>query len=100
MPNALVKINTADGSHVIWRNAPDEFGVYIGEPVFVSAPGGVDEDDGVVLAAGVGFPEERGFLLVLNASTMVEIARARSLAEAFSFAFHTMWVPDDTVHRR
>ena len=52
-------------------------GYYPSEPIFVKNPEGVDEDDGVVLSSVVNEnPEDPIFLLVLDAKTFNEIARA------------------------
>jgi beta,beta-carotene 9',10'-dioxygenase len=48
-----------------------------GEPVFVSSPQASGEDDGVVLSAVMNTVEDRSFLLVLDAQTFEERARAR-----------------------
>jgi carotenoid cleavage dioxygenase-like enzyme len=53
-PDRLTKIDLSSGAARVW-SAP---GCYPGEPVFVAAPGGAAEDDGVALA--VVFDGERG----------------------------------------
>ncbi|KZT51841.1 hypothetical protein CALCODRAFT_442462 [Calocera cornea HHB12733] len=49
-----------------------------GEPIFVSRPGGTEEDDGVVLTVVLDGLRRRSFLLVLDGRTMQEIARAEA----------------------
>ncbi|XP_013396244.1 beta,beta-carotene 9',10'-oxygenase isoform X3 [Lingula anatina] len=73
--NAVVKVDMESGTEVAWRGTHTQ---YPSEPVFVPlASAGSDEDSGVVLAAitdvGQGKPD---FLLILDAKTMVELARA------------------------
>ncbi|KAG0234625.1 hypothetical protein BGW42_006376 [Actinomortierella wolfii] len=46
------------------------------EPVFVPAPNAADEDDGVLLSVVLNGTNRSGFLLVLDAKSMTEIARA------------------------
>ncbi|XP_023931899.1 beta,beta-carotene 9',10'-oxygenase-like [Lingula anatina] len=73
--NAVVKVDMESGTEVAWRGSHTQ---YPSEPVFVPlASAGNDEDSGVVLTAvtdvGQGKPD---FLLILDAKTMVELARA------------------------
>jgi carotenoid cleavage dioxygenase-like enzyme len=79
----LVKIDVADGSHVIW----DEPGAWAGEPVFVPRPGAEIEDDGVILSVVLDTEAAASFLLVLDAATFEEIARARA-PHHIPFGFH------------
>ncbi|KAG0043246.1 hypothetical protein BGZ83_011684 [Gryganskiella cystojenkinii] len=46
------------------------------EPVFVPTPNAKDEDDGVLLSIVLDGRRRTGFMLILNAQTMEEIARA------------------------
>ncbi|KAG0013304.1 hypothetical protein BGZ81_001092 [Podila clonocystis] len=46
------------------------------EPVFVPAPDARDEDDGVLLSIVLDGRRRTGFMLILNAQTLQEIARA------------------------
>ena len=92
-PNALAKVDVTGLSPVRrWVNADDEFGVMMGEAVFVARPNGVDEDDGVVVSAGLHIESGRSFALVLNASTMGELARAYA-SSPITFGFHTQFYP-------
>ena len=79
----LVKIDVSDGSHVIW----DEPGAWAGEPVFVPRPGAATEDDGVILSVVLDTEAAASFLLVLDAATFEEIARARA-PHHIPFGFH------------
>ena len=53
-----------------------EEGCYPGEPIFVAAPHGAREDDGVVLSLVLDATREKSFLLVLDATSLKEIGRA------------------------
>jgi carotenoid cleavage dioxygenase-like enzyme len=79
----LVKIDVESGQALTW----DEPGCYPGEPVLVAPPGAVAEDDGVVLSVVMDAASERSFLLVLDAATMQEVARA-GVPHAIPFGFH------------
>ncbi|MGJ3264047.1 MAG: carotenoid oxygenase family protein [Salinarimonas sp.] len=67
----------------VWR----EDGAWPGEPVLVRRPGGTDEDDGVLLSVVLDARAERSYLLVLDAATLEEIARAEA-PEIVTFGFH------------
>jgi carotenoid cleavage dioxygenase-like enzyme len=55
--------------------------------VFVAAPGGEDEDAGVLLSVVLDADAERSFLLVLDAADLSELARA-SVPHHIPFSFH------------
>jgi carotenoid cleavage dioxygenase-like enzyme len=82
----LVKIDVRDGSYATW----DEPDAWAGEPVFVPRPGGDGqraEDDGVVLSVVLDARAGRSFLLVLDAGSFTEIARAEA-PHHIPFGFH------------
>ncbi len=81
--NQLVKIDIRTGTQAVWR-AP---GYYPGEPVFVPRPDRRTEDDGVLLSVVLDGHQGRSFLLVLDAQTMKERARAM-LPHAILFGYH------------
>jgi beta,beta-carotene 9',10'-dioxygenase len=68
----LLKLNVDDGGVLTWHE-PD---CYPGEPVFVANPKGKTEDDGVVLSVVLDLKVSKSFLLILDAKTMKELARA------------------------
>lgn len=72
LPNSLVKVDVDTGETTVWA----EPGTYPGEPVFVESPHPSAEDDGVVLSVVLDSDTERSFLLVLDARTFEEVARA------------------------
>jgi beta,beta-carotene 9',10'-dioxygenase len=86
--DSVVKIDTETGSVARWY----EQGCYPGEPVFVPAPSGNAEDDGVLLSVVLDTEKDSSFLLVLNAATLAELARARA-PYAIPFHFHGNYFP-------
>jgi beta,beta-carotene 9',10'-dioxygenase len=81
--DSVAKIDTETGSVTHWY----ENGLYPGEPVFVPAPSGQVEDDGVLLSVVLDIDKDRSFLLVLDAATLEEKARAE-VPHAIPFHFH------------
>src|SRR5207248_10328442 len=71
----LVKVDVQTGAVSTWS----EPGCYPGEPVFVAAPGANDpEDAGAVLSVVLDVQAGRSFLLVLDAGSLAERARAEA----------------------
>jgi beta,beta-carotene 9',10'-dioxygenase len=64
-----------------------------GEPVFVATPGAEAEDDGVLLSVVLDGKGACSFLLVLDAATMAECARAYA-PHVIPFGFHGNYFPD------
>lgn len=79
----LIKLEVETDQGTYWHE-PDTFP---GEPVFVAAPEGEDEDDGLLLSLVLAGAEQRSFLLVLDARDMKEVARAE-LPVAVPHGFH------------
>jgi beta,beta-carotene 9',10'-dioxygenase len=79
----LVKLDVTDGSHAVW----EEPSAWAGEPVFVPRPGAEGEDDGVVLSVVLDTDAGRSFLLVLDAESFTELARAEA-PHHIPFGFH------------
>ncbi|WP_326798974.1 carotenoid oxygenase family protein [Streptomyces sp. NBC_01808] len=83
----LVKLDVTTGDTLTWS----EEGCYPGEPVFVAAPTAASdaagEDDGVVLSVVLDSAAGTSFLLVLDARTFAELARAE-VPHAVPFGFH------------
>lgn len=69
---SLVRLDVKSGAHQVWQ----EEGTYPGEPIFVPRPGGNQEDDGILLSVVLAGAQKRSFLLILDASSMQEVARA------------------------
>ena len=70
--DSLVKLDLDRGTAVTWY----EGGCYPGEPVFVRSEGAAAEDDGVILSVVLDVRQAASFLLVLDAATFRELARA------------------------
>lgn len=85
--NALVKFDTKTSSSICWH----EPGALPGEPCFVPAPNGLNEDDGVILSM---LTEASGdsSLLVLDARDLKEHCRI-SCNVPISSGFHGSFVP-------
>ncbi len=85
--DTLVKVDVRDGTRQVWQAS----GCYPGEPVFVARPGASAEDDGVVLSVVLDAEAERSFLLVLDAASFDELARAEA-PHHIPFGFHGQYV--------
>ncbi|XP_041479850.1 beta,beta-carotene 15,15'-dioxygenase-like [Lytechinus variegatus] len=70
--NTIVKTNMRTKSCKTWHR-PNH---YPSEPIFVGAPDALDEDEGVLVSTVISSETQRAFLLVLDAKTLEEIARA------------------------
>src|SRR4051794_2914271 len=70
----LVKLDVRDGTLRTWH----EESCYPGEPIFVGRAGREREDDGVVLSVVFDSSTARSFLLVLDAESFTELARAEA----------------------
>ncbi len=87
--DSIVKIDTETGKVATWHAA----GLYPGEPVFVPAPSAAAEDDGVLLSIVLDIENDVSFLLVLDAATLQEQARAEA-PHAIPFHFHGNFFPN------
>lgn len=81
--NQLAKVDARTGHSQVWH-APQCFP---GEAVFVGAPGRVAEDDGVVLSVVLDAARGTSFLLVLDAASFTERARAE-IPQPVLFGYH------------
>jgi beta,beta-carotene 9',10'-dioxygenase len=79
----VVKADVVQRTSAHWH----EDGCFPGEPVFVPAPDQAGEDDGVLLSVVLDAAREASFLLVLDAATLEELARAR-VPHHIPFGFH------------
>lgn len=86
--DSIVKVDLVTSKSARWY----ERGCYPGEPVFVAAPEARAEDDGVLLSVVVDVGNNRSFLLVLDAATLEEVARAKT-PRAIPFHFHGDFFP-------
>ncbi|KAM3579477.1 hypothetical protein VKS41_007934 [Umbelopsis sp. WA50703] len=81
--DSVSKTNVETGESWIWK----EEDCRPGEPIFIADPEGQDEDDGVLLSVVLDERKAESFLIVLNAKTMQEIARAQ-VHSVIPFGFH------------
>jgi beta,beta-carotene 9',10'-dioxygenase len=88
--DSLLKVDVGDGSAASWR----EEGCFPGEPVFVERPGADAEDDGVVLSVVLDTRAGRSFLLVLDAASFEEVARAEA-PHHVPFGFHGQFAREE-----
>ncbi|WP_336133368.1 carotenoid oxygenase family protein [Natronomonas amylolytica] len=87
--NGLAKIDVESGTANEWW----ERGVYVEEPRMVQHPEADAEDDGVVLAPALDTEAERSMLLLFDARTLTELARA-PLPHVVPFGFHGRYFPE------
>ncbi|XP_041834726.1 beta-carotene oxygenase 1, like [Melanotaenia boesemani] len=88
-PNKIAKVDIVTRTHIQWHQE----NCYPSEPVFVASPGAVEEDDGVILSSIVSpDPEISPFMLILNAKTFEEIARA-SIPVPVHIDLHGLFIP-------
>ncbi len=71
-PHQLTKINVKTGNVVHWAQA----GCYASKPTFVAHPKATKEDEGVLLSVVFDSINTQSFLLILDAATFKELARA------------------------
>ena len=69
---SLVKLNVQTKEFFTW----EESGGFASEPVFVKAPHGKEEDDGVVLSCVINPSDQTTSLVVLDAKEFKELGRA------------------------
>ena len=86
----VVKVDTRTGESIRWSLTS----CWVpSEPQFVPRPGGVSEDDGVLLLAANEIAAEKSWLLVLDAKSLTELARLPAPIEV-NTGLHNMFVPD------
>ena len=79
----LVKVDVRERTAKVWR----EENCYVGEPVFNPAPNAPGEDEGIVLSVVLKANKGNSFLLVLDAASFTELARAEA-PHHIPFGFH------------
>jgi beta,beta-carotene 9',10'-dioxygenase len=95
----LTKLDVTDGSAIVWHSA----NCYPGEPVFIERPQPIAEDDGLLLSIVLDAVSQTSFLLLLDARSMQEVARAMA-PQHITFGFHGQYVAGEgqvlpTMHR-
>jgi beta,beta-carotene 9',10'-dioxygenase len=84
----IVKADVEERSSKVWFQE----GYYPGEPVFVAAPEAQAEDEGVLLSIVLDAGKGNSFLLVLDAASLHELARAE-VPHHIPFGFHGQFAP-------
>jgi carotenoid cleavage dioxygenase-like enzyme len=79
----IVKADVEASTSSVWS----EGGCFPGEPVFVAAPEAQEEDEGVLLSVVLDGHSGNSFLLVLDAGSLEELARAEA-PHHVPFGFH------------
>jgi carotenoid cleavage dioxygenase-like enzyme len=79
----IVKADVVERRSTTWS----EEGCFPGEPVFVAAPDAAAEDEGVLLSVVLDARKGTSFLLVLDAGSLDELARAE-VPHHIPFGFH------------
>lgn len=79
----ILKVDVTTGAAATW----DEPGTFPGEPVFVARPEAEAEDDGVLLSVLLEPERSASSLVVLDATDLSELARAR-VPHHIPFGFH------------
>ncbi|XP_023646659.2 beta,beta-carotene 15,15'-dioxygenase [Paramormyrops kingsleyae] len=88
-PNKIGKVDIVTRRCAEWTE--DE--CFPSEPIFVPSPDAVDEDDGVILSSVISQnPKKSPFLLVLDAKTMKELARA-TIEHSVHMDIHGIFIP-------
>ena len=85
----LIKINVQSKDFVTWF----EKNCHPGEPIFVARPESNNEDDGVILSVVLDYDKRRSFLLILDAHSFKEIARAE-VPHHIPFGIHGQYYGD------
>ncbi|KAF5021103.1 hypothetical protein F66182_6862 [Fusarium sp. NRRL 66182] len=85
--DSLIKIDTHTKEVKLWSPATKHLPC---EPVFVPTPRSEHEDDGVVLTVAMDAAKRVSSLVVIDASTMVELGRAK-MPIVMGYGFHGTW---------
>ncbi|KAH8887897.1 carotenoid cleavage dioxygenase 1 [Thozetella sp. PMI_491] len=84
LTDTLVKTDLTTREAIYWNN---EQGHTPGEAVFIPRPGGMEEDDGVLLSVVLDGANRTSYLVCLDAATMKELGRAE-VGCAVGLGFH------------
>uniref|UniRef100_A0A8C0JPF9 Beta-carotene oxygenase 1 n=1 Tax=Canis lupus dingo TaxID=286419 RepID=A0A8C0JPF9_CANLU len=90
IPTKILKYDVLTKSSLKWGQEH----CWPAEPLFVPTPGAKDEDDGIILSAIVSTdPQKLPFLLILDAKSFTELARA-SIDVEMHLDLHGLFIPD------
>ena len=87
--NQLIKFDLQTRTHKTWFQKD----CYPGEPVFARDPNATLEDEGIIMSVVLDGKAGHSFLLVLDAKTFEEVARAE-VPEAIMFGYHGAYYGD------
>ncbi|KAI0379200.1 carotenoid oxygenase [Hypomontagnella monticulosa] len=85
--DSLIKVDTLTQSWEVWSPSTNQLP---SEPIFVAAPDSKSEDDGVLLLVAMDSVVRKSSLVVVNATTMEEMGRAR-MPIVMGYGFHGIW---------
>lgn len=88
----LLKIDVDEASTKVWLQSE----CYPGEAVFIPEPKAIAEDDGIVLSAVLDSKAGNSFLLILDAGSFEEIARAE-VPHHIPFGLHDQYFEAPTL---
>ncbi|XP_011354981.1 beta,beta-carotene 15,15'-dioxygenase [Pteropus vampyrus] len=90
IPTKILKYDILTKSSLQW----EEDDCWLAEPLFVPTPGAEDEDDGIILSVVISSdPQKPPFLLILDAKSFTEQARAYVDVEVH-LDLHGLFIPD------
>ncbi|CEF60755.1 Carotenoid oxygenase family-containing protein [Strongyloides ratti] len=94
--NSILKINVQDptGSQNTRYRADHSMSLH--EPYFISSPGAVKEDDGVLLVRALDLLKNKASLIFINATTMNEIGRSY-VSINIPFGFHNRFFSRESL---
>jgi carotenoid cleavage dioxygenase-like enzyme len=85
--SSIVKVDVRTGKSSAFSDGERVYG----EPVFVSRPGGSDEDDGVLLSVGTSQRADSAALVIIDAKAMVPLATVE-VPKSIPLGFHGSFI--------
>eukprot|EP01059_Diplonema_ambulator_P017591 TRINITY_DN29600_c0_g1_i1.p1 TRINITY_DN29600_c0_g1~~TRINITY_DN29600_c0_g1_i1.p1 ORF type:complete len:522 (+),score=120.45 TRINITY_DN29600_c0_g1_i1:49-1614(+) len=85
------RLEVATGDHVEWAPPPHTIA---SEPLFVPAPGGADELDGVLIVPSIHLKQNASSLIFVDPRTMKTVGMARNPIMV-NFGLHNLFVPTE-----
>ena len=82
--DSIIKIDTHSRKPLIWKPSTNHLP---SEPVFIASPSPVAEDDGVLLTVAMDAERKKSSMIIINATTMVELGRA-NMPIVMGYGFH------------
>jgi len=89
LDGAVVKLDV-DTGETIQKKLPT--GLFPTEPIFVPRPGATEEEDGVVVMSGIDGGQEKGYVIIYNATTMDQLFLATGPRKTL-FGVHSKFFP-------